>query len=275
MISFPNAKINIGLHVLEKRPDNYHTIETVLYPVGWSDILEAVKVKGNGKIELRMSGLKINGKKKDNLCVKAYTILNEKYSLPSVKVWLHKCIPAGAGLGGGSSDATFFIKMMNEMFYLDMTKTGMRHIANALGTDCSFFIDNKPSVAAGLGDKTGPADINLDSYHVCIVFPHIEINTGEAYSMVQSKKERKHLKYLVKSSSIMNWRNTVVNDFETEIIKRFPLIGKIKETFYDEGAIYASMTGSGSAVYGISKKRIEVTRHFPGYTIWNEELKTE
>src|ERR1039457_547020 len=193
MIVFPNSKINLGLNILEKRPDSFHNIETVFYPVGISDALEIIVAK-DGIFSFTQTGLVIEGKEDDNLCVKAYRLLEQDFNLPPVKIHLHKVIPIGAGLGGGSSDGAFSIKLLNRLFSLGLSDAGMAGYARRLGSDCSFFIVNKPVIASGRGDEFEPCGANLSTCSILIIVPPIHINTAEAYSRVIASKSEKSLK---------------------------------------------------------------------------------
>ncbi|HXB11356.1 MAG TPA: 4-(cytidine 5'-diphospho)-2-C-methyl-D-erythritol kinase [Bacteroidia bacterium] len=275
MIVFPNAKINIGLRILEKRADGYHNIESIFYPVGWCDVLEAVKIEGHGKIKLHLSGIPVPGRRNDdNLCVKLYKLIAKKHKLPSLDIWLHKAIPIGAGLGGGSSDAAHFIKMLNEMCELNLSIEEMKEYVSMLGSDCVFFIENKPVIATSRGEVTEAIDVDLSHYYISIVYPEILISTPYAYGLVSPNSKGDSLKKSVSLKNIKDWKNNVVNDFEAPILKNHPAIGDIKETLYKEGAIYAAMSGSGSAVYGIFEKKPDLAARFPSYKIWTGDLKT-
>jgi len=274
MICFPNAKINIGLRILEKRPDGYHNIESVFYPVGWCDALEAVKVEGFGKIELHLSGIPVPGRTNDdNLCVKLYKLLLKEYKLPSLKVWLHKTIPIGAGLGGGSSDAAHFMKMLNEMCKLNLSLEKMKEYVASLGSDCVFFIENKPVLASGRGEVTEAIKLDLSGYFIALAYPDMPISTPFAYSLVTPQKRNDSLKQVI-SGDMTKWKQNIENDFEKPLFEKYPLIQHVKETMYKEGAIYAAMTGSGSAVFGIYKNKIDAATWFPEYKTWSGELTT-
>jgi 4-diphosphocytidyl-2-C-methyl-D-erythritol kinase len=273
MICFPNAKINIGLRILEKRPDGYHNIESIFYPVGWCDALEAIPMAGSGKIELHLSGIPVPGRTNDdNLCVKLYRLLLKKYKLPSLKVWLHKTIPIGAGLGGGSSDAAHFMKMLNEMCDLKLSTDEMKEYVGSLGSDCVFFIENRPVVAFNRGDVTEAISLDLSSYYIALVYPDTQISTPFAYSLISPKQCEDSLKNIV-DVNIPNWKDCVFNDFEEPLFAKFPVIAEVKESLYKQGALYAAMTGSGSAVYGIFDKKIDIAGKFPHYKTWAGELK--
>ena len=274
MICFPNAKINIGLRILEKRPDGYHNIESVFYPVGWCDVLEAIKMEGFGKIELHLSGIPVPGRtNNDNLCVKLYKLLLKKYKLPSLKVWLHKAIPIGAGLGGGSSDAAHFIKLLNDMCELGLSMDEMKAYVASLGSDCVFFIEDKPVFASSRGEVTEAINLDLNSYFIGIVFPEIQISTPFAYSLVTPQKQKDSLKNIIKVKNISEWKDAIINDFEKPLFEKYPIIAKVKDQLYKEGAVYAAMTGSGSAVYGIFDRKTEIAATFPEYKTWTGELK--
>jgi len=275
MICFPNAKINIGLRILEKRADGYHNIESIFHPVGWSDALEAIPMDGYGKIELHLSGIPVPGRTNDdNLCVKLYKLLLKKYKLPSLKVWLHKTIPIGAGLGGGSSDAAHFMKMLNEMCNLKLSTDEMKEYVGSLGSDCVFFIENKPVVAFNRGDVTEAISLDLNGYYTALVYPDTQISTPFAYSLISPKQCEDSLKNIV-DVNISNWKDCIFNDFEEPLFAKFPVIAEVKESLYKAGALYSAMTGSGSAVYGIFSEKIDIASMFPKYKIWSGELKPQ
>ena len=270
MICFPNCKINLGLFVTEKRPDGYHNIETVFYPVPLCDILEVVK--SNKKNEFTVSGNKIPGNKESNLCLKAYNILQKKFKLPPVKIHLHKVIPTGAGLGGGSSDAAFMIKLLNDLFSINMNVAQMQEIAGNIGSDCAFFIENKSVFATNKGDVFNKLKLDLSSYHILLVKPDIHISTPEAYSYIKPKKSS-FLLTNINVAKISEWEKFIKNDFEDVVFKKFPEIKMIKEKMYQLGAVYASMSGSGSSVYGIFEKAVDTKDLFDNCFVWQEKLK--
>jgi 4-diphosphocytidyl-2-C-methyl-D-erythritol kinase len=273
MISFPNAKINIGLNIIEKRSDGFHNIESIMYPIGLTDALEVIENTENSeRIIFGSSGIKIPGDPATNLIVKAYNLMSQEHLLPKVKVHLHKHIPIGAGLGGGSSDAAFFIKLMQQKFELDITWGEMHHYARQLGSDCSFFISNKPAFAEGKGDEFESLQLNLQDYHVALVYPNIHVNTANAYSGVKPKPASRSLETDIQTLDITQWKRFIHNDFEDSIFPSFPEIKSIKETLYEKGAIYASMSGSGSSVYGIFKERTDLTGTFAGKFLFEGKL---
>jgi 4-diphosphocytidyl-2-C-methyl-D-erythritol kinase len=252
MVVFPNAKINLGLDVVEKRPDGYHNIETIFYPIGLCDVLEAVE---SDKFELTLSGIDIGGSLENNLVAKAYQLLKKDFGIPPVKVHLHKAIPTGAGLGGGSSDGAFMLKLLNKLFNLGIENRQLEIYAGRLGADCPFFIENTPAFATGLGNILAPIKIDLSGYSIVLVKPPFGVNTANAYkNVVPSLKEGHSLKNLVKLP-VKEWNGYLENDFELPVFEFFPEIRQIKEKLYGLGALFASMTGSGSSVFGIFTSR--------------------
>ena len=252
MICFPNAKINLGLHVTQKREDGFHNIETIFYPIGWHDALEVVE--GHSKaFNLVTSGITINGDIKDNLLYKAYLLIKEYKALPSLDIFLHKTLPMGAGLGGGSADAAFFINLLNNQFALQLTDTQKMTIAKQLGSDCAFFINNKPTFAYHKGDEFKSLSLDLSTYYLAVIYPNIHSNTKEAYSLVIPQMPAKSITVIIQQP-IDTWKKELINDFEPSIFSLYPLVKNIKQTLYEKGALYASMSGSGSAVFGIFKE---------------------
>jgi 4-diphosphocytidyl-2-C-methyl-D-erythritol kinase len=254
MIVFPNAKINIGLNIVNKRADGYHNLETVFYPVMVKDVLEVVEAK---ELSFTSSGLSVPGASGSNICIKAYELLSREIKLPPVQIHLHKNIPIGAGLGGGSADASFFIKLMNEKFSLGLSRGQMKLYASQLGADCAFFIQNQPVFASGKGDKFEEIKLDLSKYFIVLVMPDLHIVTSEAFKGVIPKPSVKNLKVSIKDE-LSQWKGSIINDFEAGIIKRYPEVGRIKDSLYQSGAIYASMSGSGSSVYGIFKSALKL-----------------
>ena len=274
MITFPNAKINLGLKVTGKRTDGFHTLETVFYPVGLCDILE-INVAADGIFSFAASGLSIPGYPQENICVKAYHLMANEMHIPPVKMHLHKVIPTGAGLGGGSSDAAFAIKMIDSLFSLHLPEKTMITLAGFLGSDCAFFIRNEPAVAVGRGEELSPVKIDIAAYHPVIIVPSIHVNTREAYGWLDQMKEYSE-KASVVHPLILNpelpvgaWRDELTNDFEGPVFERFPRIGEIRDMLYDKGAIYASMTGSGAGVYGLFSEPVKDLQLPEVYFIWN------
>lgn len=247
MVVFPNAKVNIGLNVVSRRADGYHNLETIFYPVSLCDVLEMVDA---GETRLTTSGIIIDGPSENNLILKAYRLLQSEFKLPPVHFHLHKIIPFGAGLGGGSADAAFALKMLNQHFVLNLSDTVLESYAAKIGADCPFFIQNKPVFAEGIGNEFHDIELDLSEYHIVILKPPFSVSTAEAYQSIIPAKPRFSLSE-IKSTAICDWKYLVGNDFEKNVILKYPQIGELKQLLYDSGAIYASMSGSGSAVFGI------------------------
>jgi len=256
MIFYPNAKINLGLQVTGKRADGFHNIDSVFYPVMWRDILEIIPMADPKTIKstFSYSGISVPGNADDNLCVKAYHLLKQEYNLPEIQLHLHKIIPMGAGLGGGSADGAFALKSLNEIFQLNISEDKLISFAGMLGSDCMFFIKNKPAYITGRGDVMEEIDIDLSAYKIIIVHPGLHISTADAYSKMEFLSQNRTTKEIVLNEPVENWKNILRNDFEKIAFEKFPVIREIKEKLYKHGAIYASMSGSGSAVYGIFTK---------------------
>ena len=277
MVTFPNCKINLGLHIVRKRPDDYHELETVFYPLPLADVLEVVgsresgagsqeSVAGNREpgvesreyveddIYFSLTGLDLEGEPENNLCIKAYRLLKQDYpQLPAIQLYLHKAIPSGAGLGGGSSDGAFTLSLLNEKFQLEIPEKKLLEYALQLGSDCPFFIKNTPCRAKGRGEKLEPVSLDLSGYTFVLVHPGIHVNTGQAFSQLTPAAPPKPLMEIVRNP-VETWKNELKNDFEEPVCKQYPELKKIKEKLYAAGAVYASMTGSGSSFYGIFKK---------------------
>ena len=258
MIDFANCKINLGLNVTQKRPDGFHNIETVFYPVKWRDAIEIV-VGGDVPFDLKISGLNVIGNLEENIVFKAYKLLTKEAELPNLKVYLLKVLPMGAGLGGGSSDAAFFLKLANKQLNLNLSTEQLTEIARKLGSDCAFFVKNVPVFAKGKGDEFESISVDLSKYHILVVYPGINSNTKEAYEGVVPTQPSKSVKDIVTTEPIENWKTLLVNDFEKSIFNKYPEIEKLKSDLYKNGAIYASLSGSGSAVFGIFKTKPEIS----------------
>lgn len=260
MIVFPCAKINLGLNIVSKREDGYHNLETVFYPIPLYDALEIKymdeKFPSDTACDLKVTGNAVDCDEQKNLVVKAYHILAADYQLPRIHTHLYKHIPSQAGLGGGSSDAAFMIRLLDERFRLNIGNPEMERYAARLGADCAFFIEAEPAYAEGIGDVLMPADGpdgNLQGYYLCVVKPDVAVSTKEAYSAITPKKPAKSCRDIVRQP-IETWKEELVNDFEEPIFKMHPELATIKQKLYDQGAVYASMSGSGSALYGIFKE---------------------
>ena len=250
MIVFPNAKINIGINIIDRRSDGYHNIETIFYPLPIYDALEALP---GDELTFNSSGLEIPGRIEDNLCIKGYHLIKKDYDLPPVNIHLLKHIPIGAGLGGGSANAAFFIKLVNSLFSLGLTTIQMMDYARQLGADCAFFIENKPLFAFEKGDQFESIKLDLSKYKIVLVMPPVHVSTGEAYRGVRPSPVKDSLYDLI-LGPIQEWKHFIKNDFEESVFKNHPAIRGVKADLYGAGAIYASMSGSGASVFGIFDK---------------------
>lgn len=251
MITFPNAKINLGLNITEKRPDGYHNLETIFYPIPLEDALEVCPRKeGEGKYSLSQSGLAIEGDADKNLVVKAYKLLDEACGLPPADIYLYKHIPSGAGLGGGSADAAFMLKLLNDTYNLKLTDDQLEEYAARLGADCAFFVRNRPTYAEGIGNIFSPVELSLAGWQLLLVKSDIFISTRDAFARICPRRPQRNLKDII-GQPVESWKDCMVNDFEESVFPQFPAIGDIKTELYRLGAVYASMSGSGSSVYGL------------------------
>lgn len=265
MIRFPNCKINIGLEIKDRRTDGFHNLETIFYPIAISDVLEIIPSSAQKEeVVYSGSGITVDGSAEQNLCVKAYRLLKKDFpALPPIKLHLHKTIPTGAGLGGGSADAAFTLQLLNEMFDLNLSKEQFASYSIYLGSDCPFFLFNQPAIATGRGEIIEKIEIDLSAYRLLIVNPGIHINTGWAFSQL-APREKSLMSLRDKiNEPISTWKETITNDFEKPVFEAHPETRKIKESLYEEGAVYASMSGSGSSVYGIFEKTITPEPKFP------------
>lgn len=260
MITFPCAKINLGLNIVSKREDGYHNLETVFYPIPLCDALEikymGEKFPSDVDCDLKITGNAVDCDEQSNLVVKAYNLLAADYQLPRVHAHLYKRIPSQAGLGGGSSDAAFMIRLLDERFRLNIGNPEMERYAAKLGADCAFFIEAEPSYAEGIGDVLMPVDGpkgNLDGYYLAVVKPDVAVRTKDAYAAITPKKPAKCCRDIVRQP-IETWKDELVNDFEEPIFKMHPELASIKEKLYEQGAVYAAMSGSGSAIFGIFRE---------------------
>lgn len=273
MLTFPNAKINIGLNITEKRSDGFHNIESVFYPVEWCDALEIIPNQNPDAIDavFQSSGLAIPGNESSNLCLKAWNLLQDRINVPPM-IHLHKVIPMGAGLGGGSADGAFMLKMLNEVYELKLSNDELKDFARKLGSDCAFFIENRPVFCYNKGDEFEDFKLDLKGKFVVLVNPDIHISTAEAYSGVSPKKPQIALKTAL-SQQISEWKKIVKNDFEENLLLKYPTIAAVKATLYQAGAVYASMTGSGSTVYGIFEQESDLRSSFPNFAMWQGFFK--
>ena len=260
MITFPNAKINLGLNIVEKRPDGYHNLETIFYPIPLQDALEITPWEGGErKYKLAQSGIQIAGDDENNLVVKAYKLLDSLYNLLPIEINLLKHIPSGAGLGGGSADAAFMLCMLNQHFQLNIPNDQLEVYAAQLGADCAFFVENKPTFAEGIGNIFSPIELSLKGYKLLLVKPDIFVSTRDAFAQIKPKRPTISLKEVAKMP-VEAWKTYMVNDFEESVFPQFPAIADIKAKLYDMGAIYASMSGSGSSVFALFKGDAELPK---------------
>jgi 4-diphosphocytidyl-2-C-methyl-D-erythritol kinase len=251
MIIFPNCKINLGLHILRRRPDGFHDLETVFYPLPLTDALE---VLSDTTLQFSGSGIPVPGNEQDNLCLKAWRLLKADYpDLPAVKIHLHKHIPIGAGLGGGSADAAFMLQVLNDKFRLGISEEQLIDYAARLGSDCAFFIPNKPCYATGRGEVLAPLELDLSRYSWLLIYPGIHVNTGWAFGQITPRVPEQQLQQSI-LQPVEAWKELIANDFEAPVFSAHPVLREIKEQLYKAGALYATMSGSGSAMVGIFPK---------------------
>lgn len=265
MITFPIAKINLGLNVVNRRADGYHDLETVFYPVPIKDALEIYpmddKFPSDVDCDLKVTNISIDGDEQRNLVVRAYHTLAEQYPLPRIHAHLYKGIPTQAGMGGGSSDCAYMIRLLNEVFNLGMDTEEMISYAVHLGADCPFFILSRPAYAEGIGERLQPIDLDLSGWHIAVVRPDIPVPTREAFSLVKPQRPQNNCRDIV-AQPVEKWRELLVNDFEHSVFTLHPEIGQIKQQLYDMGATYAAMSGSGSSVFGLFRSHVDFGTHF-------------
>ncbi|MET4083822.1 4-diphosphocytidyl-2-C-methyl-D-erythritol kinase [Pedobacter sp. UYP30] len=254
MLSFPNAKINLGLNITAKRDDGYHNIETVFYPIGIKDVLEITDAP---EVSCEIHGIEVPGSANDNLCLKAFNLLAADFNIIPQKINLLKNIPVGAGLGGGSADAAFTLKLVNQRFGLGLSDEQLWQYARKLGADCAFFIKNKPAFAFNKGDEFEDVKIDLNKYFLVVVMPTIHVSTANAYANVKPQRQVKSIKEIIEQP-MGTWKEELTNDFEDSVFKDHPAIAKIKAELYDEGAIFALLSGSGASVFGIFEKELKL-----------------
>jgi 4-diphosphocytidyl-2-C-methyl-D-erythritol kinase len=268
MIVFPKAKINLGLRITGKRSDGYHDLETLFYPVALSDVLEFVVAdKSSGKDILSVTGVYTGSEPEDNLVMKTVRKIREKHSFPFLKIHLHKVIPTGAGLGGGSSDAASFLKAINRFFRLMIDEQNLKSTALELGSDCPFFIDCIPASATGRGEILKPIRTVLNGFYLVLLNPGTGINTREAFQNCQPYKTSTSLSEMI-DRPVTEWKDLIINDFEDYAFKKYPLIGEMKKELYRSGALFSSMSGSGSSVYGIFSEKTKLPEEFKVFVIY-------
>ena len=263
MVTFPNAKINLGLNIVARRDDGYHNIESCFYPIPLTDALEIIP---SDTPEFTSSGIAVEG---ENLCERAWKLLNSQFGIGPIKLHLHKAIPIGAGLGGGSSDAAFTLKMLNQLFELKLENRSLVQYADVLGADCPFFIQNDPSFVEGKGEIFSPLKVDLSGLYLALIYPEIMVPTPDAYKSVTPGKHQHSLADTLTNKPVGEWKHLVTNDFEAPIFEKYPAIAEIKDSLYANGAIFAAMTGSGSAVYGLFETKPKIKS---GTTEWIFEL---
>ncbi|HOK97636.1 MAG TPA: 4-(cytidine 5'-diphospho)-2-C-methyl-D-erythritol kinase [Bacteroidales bacterium] len=266
MIVFPNAKINLGLHVIEKRADGYHNLETVFYPVPLCDVLEIITTEGEG-VRFFNYGLPIDAPIQKNSCVRAYTLVAERYQVPALEIHLYKHIPFGAGLGGGSSDATHTLLALNSLLNLNIPFSSLEELALQLGSDCPFFLYNKAMYATGRGEILQPIELSLSGRYLLLVKPSVNVSTADAYQGIIPHKPENSLSELIQLP-IQQWKNYIQNDFEQFVFAKYPLLQEVKNKLYEMGALYAAMSGSGSTLFGIFDEAVKIPADFSDFFTW-------
>jgi 4-diphosphocytidyl-2-C-methyl-D-erythritol kinase len=265
MIAFPGCKINLGLHILNRRSDGYHDLDTCFFPVPWTDILEVLP---SDKHAFHFSGLSIPGDANDNLCLRAYHLLQKDFSLSPIQGHLHKIVPMGAGLGGGSADAAHTLRILNSLFELGLSGEHLKQYAKQLGSDCAFFLQDQPAMGAGRGEVLEPIDVSLKNHYLVVVTPPIHVGTAQAYAAIKPQRPERNVRSVL-TEPVTRWKELLKNDFEDSVFRSYPEIERIKQTMYVAGAVYASMSGSGSSVFGIFDKIVDREEHFPGLSGWS------
>ena len=269
MICFPNAKINLGLRIVNRRSDGFHNIETLMYPIGLCDALEIVPADEFG---FSLTGLAIEGDQDNNLCVKAYELMQKRYDLDPVHIHLHKVIPTGAGLGGGSANAVHTLKLLRRVFKLKFCGSEFNEMAKMLGSDCNFFVNNEPALCTGRGEIVNPVDFSLKGWHLLLVKPPFDIATSEAYTQTTpSEKALWTARDLPDEPD--RWKDWMINDFESGLMEKYPVLAEIREKLYSLGATHVSLSGSGSAMFGLFKEKPETTDEFEGMFVWEETFQ--
>lgn len=269
MVSFPFCKINLGLNIISKRTDGYHDLITGFYPVAWQDALEIVPAKD---FSFTISGIPVPGAAADNLCVRAFEMLKRDYQLKPVAIHLHKVIPIGAGLGGGSSDGAHTLLLLNDIFKLSISRDRLKQYAAQLGSDCAFFIERQPMLGTGRGEVLAPLKLSLKGKFLVIITPEVRISTKEAFSGVTPRKPAHDLPNILEGRSMAEWKHVLKNDFEDHLFKQFPIIEALHQKLYALEAVYASMSGSGSSVFGIFDNEVDLRKEFESLIYWSGPL---
>ncbi len=272
MVIFPNAKINIGLSVIRKRNDGFHDIESIFYPIGLCDALEYLPVGDTQAIDttsVTYSGsFPIMGK---DICIKLTEMLRDLFSFPEIRIHIHKNIPSGAGLGGGSSDAAFLLKSLNNRYSFELNQEQLEELAGRIGSDCPFFIKNNPRLVSGKGEFLQEIHLSLKGYYLILVYPGMQVSTAEAYSEIIPSNKSPNLRELAREP-VDRWKYSIINQFEDPVFRKYPPLADIRKELYDMGAVYASMTGSGSAIYGLFSSEVNIPQQFSDYFIFREWL---
>lgn len=269
MVSFPPCKINLGLNVVSKRSDGYHDLETCFYPIPWTDALEIITAD---QFSFTSSGNSIPGDLANNLCIKAYELLRRDFNLSPVNIHLHKIIPTGAGLGGGSSDGAHTLRILNQLFKLSLSTSQLKAYALQLGSDCPFFIEDKPMLGSGRGEVLSPISVDMSGKFIVLVKPDVHVSTAEAYAGVNPKESSHNVQETLEKQPLNQWKDSLKNDFEESVFKKHMVIKEAKESLNRHGAVYASMSGSGSAVFGIFDNPVDLKKHFSGMVYWGNTL---
>jgi 4-diphosphocytidyl-2-C-methyl-D-erythritol kinase len=268
MVVFPPAKINLGLNILRKRADGFHDLSTCFYAVPWCDILELLS---SSQLRFVPSGIPVPGREEDNLCLKAYHLVKKDFDIAPVDIYLHKILPMGAGLGGGSSDGAWTLRALNELFKLNLDKDKLKQYAAQLGSDCAFFIEDSPMIGTGRGEILEPVNVSLKGNWMMIVKPDIHVSTKDAFAGVQPNEDVADLRSIL-AWPVHEWRDSLTNDFERSVFSKYPAIESIKSRLYEAGALYASMSGSGSAVYGIFENKPKVSSELEVHKVWTGRM---
>ena len=266
MVAFPPCKINLGLNVLRRRSDGYHDIETCFYPVPRTDVLEIVPSR---EFKFEQTGINIPGPHEDNLCVKAYRLLQKDYGLDPVGIYLHKLIPPGSGLGGGSSDGTWTLRLLNSLFNLSIPVSRMKDYAARLGSDCPYFLHDEPMIGAGRGEQLMSVKLSLGGKYLVIIRPEVHVSTREAYQDVTPGAAKESIRSIIESLPVNQWKGRLINQFESAVMGKHQVIRNICEELYRAGAVFASMSGSGSAVYGLFEVEKDLSSTFDGVDYWS------
>lgn len=269
MVSFPPCKINLGLNVIRKRADGFHDLSTCFYPVPWTDVLEIVPSKD---FTFSATGIPVPGPAADNLCVRAYELLKKDFHLKPVAIHLIKNVPIGAGLGGGSSDGAYALRILNEIFELSLSAERLREYAAMLGSDCAFFTENQPMMGGGRGEILSAIDVSLKGKFLIITKPEVQISTADAFSAIAPHEPAHDLRIVLENHPMSEWKDLLTNDFEKHLFTRFPVISALKQKLYAFGATYASMSGSGSAVFGLFEKETDLKKEFDSVQYWSGYL---